>query len=591
LSFPFSVDSTIRTHNPALKLQFLSRFHWSVVLLLGFSLCYACSLTFEYVDGDDASSMVYHLLGRDTSVQPHALNYQPGMDLLLRAVPGKDPLLRTTAISVTAAAALFFVLLLLALSFDRNRQIENRTKSLVAFGLFLAAPEFIYLGLLYTPVLVGLCIATSGHILLRRHLRSWWSGDHSGRRMTFLIIALLLLVTGGFFRWDLFLYPVMAFLDISTDRQLHPPSLRINPGILWRGTAVGLILVVSLSVFVHLSRTDMAASLRSAVVAAFSAPHFPEGLAGFVSAHQTLFSPAMIVSIAAGMSTTYKTGPTALLYPVFTVVLILLWPLWMSPKEILLFVPAIIVMFSSGAHRLWYCLEGKKRGAVRWGLVLIFGLPWIVGIRATYGDTAWGPGFELRRFDRPWSDAVSMALTLGSGTAAPTREGPRPLFGHAYCFVGGSWRNFVGEQANELKLTITRATTTGRPIFVAQGNAGEVIAAAAEMSLLTRSPQIKDPLITPELRIFTSRKAEELKVVRYPLFFSKRVDSTVHSLRSLLSTDTVIVFGYSSTLRTLYLVSPHSLTPIGKRSGLLNLQILEADWRRSSEHGSAREEM
>jgi len=291
--------------------------------------------------------------------------------------------------------------------------------------------------------------------------------------------------------------------------------------------------------------------------------------------------PAMMLFLIAGLLITWEGQRAGALFYVLVIVLMLLWPLWMTPKEILLFVPVLVMCIAAGVHFLWNIVP-KTRSIVVRGLVLtVLLLPWFVGIRAKYGDTAWGPGFELQRFDRPYNQSNAMALTLGPGAAVPTREGPRPLFGHAYCLLGGGWRNFVRDQSRECRAMISHALTSGIPLMTVGRSTAFIIAVAAEQSFRTQDPPARFlPPDSPEIRTLVSPPGDSLMLVRQSLLHSRHPDRILRTLRSRLQTERVVVFDFSSTLRTIYQISPNSLEPIGNASAVLDLRTLERDWRR-----------
>src|SRR5262245_19526722 len=99
-----------------------------MAVLLVFGAVYARALTFEYVDGDDASSIAYHALGRDEVTQGSYAGYQSGADLLLRLVPAHEPTLRVLAITLTCLAMMLYVVLMLRLVFDLLGQHGIRSR-------------------------------------------------------------------------------------------------------------------------------------------------------------------------------------------------------------------------------------------------------------------------------------------------------------------------------------------------------------------------------------------------------------------------------------------------------------------------------
>ena len=90
---------------------------WFWVVIGCFALVYLVSLSFAYVEGDDASSIAYHLYGRDSSVQPplQPLSFDDGHGFRL-CLPVNEPLLRTVAVGLTSLAAIGIVLFMLAIA-------------------------------------------------------------------------------------------------------------------------------------------------------------------------------------------------------------------------------------------------------------------------------------------------------------------------------------------------------------------------------------------------------------------------------------------------------------------------------------------
>jgi len=60
----------------------------------------------RYIEGDDATSIAYHALGRIESLQPHYAGYQGMMDKVLILLPANEALLRTFSILFSAFFAL-----------------------------------------------------------------------------------------------------------------------------------------------------------------------------------------------------------------------------------------------------------------------------------------------------------------------------------------------------------------------------------------------------------------------------------------------------------------------------------------------------
>ena len=95
---------------------------WIVLLIVIFGLVYIQSMTFVYVEGDDATSMAYHIMGRNKDIQSAYTPYQGMMDKMLGFLPSNEVLLRFTSLFATNLAAILMVMLILMLVFDWTRR-------------------------------------------------------------------------------------------------------------------------------------------------------------------------------------------------------------------------------------------------------------------------------------------------------------------------------------------------------------------------------------------------------------------------------------------------------------------------------------
>ncbi len=91
---------------------------WPFTVIAWFIVVYSMSLAFVYIEGDDAASIAYHLLGRDSSVQPPYTPYQGFMDLWLSLLRPSEETLRRAAMTVTALAAVYMTVVMLIIVFD-----------------------------------------------------------------------------------------------------------------------------------------------------------------------------------------------------------------------------------------------------------------------------------------------------------------------------------------------------------------------------------------------------------------------------------------------------------------------------------------
>ena len=542
----------------------------AVVLLFG--LVYACSLAFVYVEGDDASSAAYHAAGRLEAIQPPYAEYQSGADLLLRLLPSHEPTLRVTAIAVSAAAMAMCVVLMAMLASDLLSATGESLKSQWPLVLLLAMPEFFYLGLVYQPSAIGMCCMLLSHLMLRRELRDTPS-------LMRLLLAAALFGVGASFRWSLVLYGWLILcdwiLEVGRPRATGWGShvLRAAHAVLWGCVALTVWLAVlrasgygagHVYSFLEFTRAWAAYRLKWQVL---------------LTADLALLTPAAILLIVLGLVFLARTQRrTALFVCAGTIPAIPYLTFW--PKELIWFFPILVLCVLAGYVAI---VKWRMRSRLGWliqtGLIVLLLIPWVVGIRATAGDAAWGPGFELQPYDRPSAGHDVLALRIGSGAAVSTPEGPRPLWGHGAVLLGGNWRRLAHQLAADSLSVVRTALDGGLPILVMDGGTGALVCELARLRFMPKDPMysgIGGPLLSHR-RFSNSAKAQVI-MVALALDHSLWAVSAgeLRELRTVVQADRVVAIGYPGTVRSMFTFAPGTMTRIGLTAAVIDLQALES---------------
>ena len=188
---------------------------WFWVVIACFALVYVVSLSFAYVEGDDASSIAYHLYGRNSSIQPPYSPYHSMMDTVLGLLPVNEPLLRTVAVGLTSLAAIGIVLFMLAIAFDWLKTLPLASRWLIGLVVLLASPEFFYLGLAYLPGVIAMAFVLAAHLILR------WGGIadeppslSANRGRIIILFSAVVFGIGAACRWDITVYGAVIAADL-----------------------------------------------------------------------------------------------------------------------------------------------------------------------------------------------------------------------------------------------------------------------------------------------------------------------------------------------------------------------------------------
>lgn len=551
------------------------RLPWWLVILAAFGVVYACSFTPVYVEGDDARSIAYHALGRVGDLEPPYAYYQSGADLLLRVFPPDEPVLRGVSIALTSVAMVVFSMLVLLLVFDLMGRHGVRHRERLALVVILAIPELFYLGLVYDPSVIGMCFALGAHLVIRRALRNQEAPARQAgpRSWAQSAAAAALLGLAGAFRWSLVLYGWIIFCDwvLGVGRQ-PTHGLRGYLNRCLSASAWGLMAAIVWLGALALSGYGSDAIIQYyRFVLEWSA--YRSAWQVWLAADLALATPALaaLCVLGAGCWLRERSNllPFAVLaalpaFPAFS-----FWPkvlLWIFPILILLLAAGYVACYERNRHGGW----GKS---LQIGVGVLLVIPWMVGLQMTSGESAWGPGFEVRPFDRTGVIEPLRATIWRAGSAVPTPEGPRPLWGHAGTLVGGAWRRFTSEAAEERKTVVRIAVTDGLPIIVLQGETGYVVTELARLGFTTSDGFManrEDPWLS--MRRFTrgNQSVLLLKLRPQPAGFFKdghRIQEVIEQVGH----DEVVVTSYPGSLRALFKVAPSSMRKLGPSSAVVSL--------------------
>ena len=541
---------------------------WMCAVVLAFVAVFSASLTFEYVEGDDASTIAFHVLGRRADLQPPYSVFHSMMDALLGLLPAREGLLRVTAVSLSAVAAVVMTLLILALAFDRSRSFAEVVRLPSALAFLLAVPEVFYLGLVLTPSLIAMSLVLASHLVARRAARSL-SGSAGGRREALpgLAAAAALFGAGAAFRWDVVTYGavIAADLALSPEEETVSGSLprRLAAAVGWGASALlAFLCAVVVSGYRH---EDVLGAARFGVGFSLSRPLFSASAAASI---QSLLTPGFALLAAAGLWVLARRAPRQAIVVVLGVLLILPWLASGVPKYLLVALPGLATAFVLGFSRAWSAPARRVRTPARAAVALCLALPWLVGLRIAVEHSSWGPGFEVR----PFTSDLTRALrpTFGPGAAAPTPEGPRPVFGHLHVLLGGGWRHLLHELAAERSRVVERAAAGRLAIVRHRGSNGFDTAELVARGFVTRDPAGRR---SPRMAAVLERRFQGPRGLRVTYLRLAEPDDLEGFSR--VFGGRVILLSYPSDLRRLHRCAPGALEPIGPMSGLLDLKELK----------------
>jgi hypothetical protein len=222
---------------------------WQILVIAMFVIVYWRSLSFVYVEGDDAASIAYHVLGRERNIQPPYSPYQGMMDLALRLLPANEQVLRVTSILVTSVAAVVMTGLISYLVFDWI-SAPVRDRWIISLFLLLGSPELFFLGLYYSPSVIAMCFVLLAHVLARKLFRQDAVGNKApSQQLCLWTVSVVAFSLGAACRWDIIIYGAVIVADLALiDHRLAksnraPNAKQLILAVTWGAGALLLSLV------------------------------------------------------------------------------------------------------------------------------------------------------------------------------------------------------------------------------------------------------------------------------------------------------------------------------------------------------------
>ncbi len=547
---------------------------WFLPSFLMYIIIFWQSLAFVYIEGDDATSIAYHLLGRNIDLQLPYSPYQGMMDTLLSIIPPQENLLRIIGFGLTSLACILFGYLISRLVFEWNKSITPAAKPWVSLLIVLAAPELFYLGLSYKPTLIAIDLLICSHLLLR----SIQSGEFaSSKSRPAFVGSILLFGLGVSFRWNTIVYGAVIaadifFISIKAIETRKKTIFVLIWGVLAVFFSVVAILLSNLKFFDLSHAVNTMGMVLNQVGTEGSNAYL-----GMILGLSPLFTPAMVLLSIAGFFITVRNKDKVWIPVIIGFLGILPWLRSGAPKNLITFIPELAFCFSVGLVAIWGIVKPAwMKNSLRVAMLAALLLPWVIGVRIVWGDTAWGPGFELKPFDRPFAEENQFGVALSSGSAFPTPGIPRPVYGYFDNLIGGSLKNFELGFSRENSLVVDTAITNKLPILMTSWSPDFFVIDLYARGYVTKDGAYNISAIGNDFYQREFVKGEGQPVWLYHGEISDDDGEVISQKVEDFGTryQKLILVGYPGTMRSLYLYCPAALDPIGATSAIIDMQLL-----------------
>lgn len=427
--------------------------------LLIFLYLFFFTLNCNYVEGDDASTILYHLCGRNSEIQKPYAAYNSGLDFVL-AHSGlqTEEALRNFTFMLSFISG-FLALALLAIFLETllkdSNSIAPKTRLVFYLLLPFILPDILFHSLIVNPSNISLVFLLLSLIWFIRFLKN--------ERNSYLILSMVLFAISIPFRWTMLtalpLY-VGLFLYFHPLQHYSKSIYRLLFKIMAANLG-GLILALCL---INITGYDLSA-MRDTITGTTEYIEKSEvSLLAMLASGTAFLTPALLLLVSFSVFKIRKENASNgkamwrisgfLLLSISPFILLGFYPLY---KYMITLLPIILLLCLFGFS---YVMQSRW---LKVGFVMVLTLPWIVGIQIDAKGTFCGPGFELNTDKNLTSKSASSSgnnpdtrveiekvrPAFDSGFYMPMPEGPRPMYGYLYTIFGGDWKNQIAIFTNE----------------------------------------------------------------------------------------------------------------------------------------------
>jgi hypothetical protein len=370
--------------------------NWLFVVIAFFSLVFFRSLEFLYVEGDDAYSIAYHVMGRNEGIQGYYSSYQKMMDVVLSILTPDESFLRHSALIITAIFTIITFSLILFLVKDWTKNEKLPPFWVTTLAVMLAVPEIFYFGLVYSPTLVGFSFIISSHLLIHSVAKENSGLDfHNKRHLMWFLVSVALFGLGVSFRWNLGSYVVVIFVELLNIRPGNCfEKRRIIIACSW-GIAgfLASVLMIRLSgvKFSSLTYQLTTASDVAALAGNLSNTNVSQWISSILSM-SPMITPGFGLITVIGLYHIIRNRNMLWVTIISGLVIALPWVKSGNPKFLIVALPALIAGFCIGFSFVWRENESTVRTYLsRFLTVIVLIVPWVIGVQAVLPGNAWGP--------------------------------------------------------------------------------------------------------------------------------------------------------------------------------------------------------
>jgi hypothetical protein len=475
-----------------------------VAYTIYYIILYFTAYTPVYIEGDDASTILYHLAGRDNNIQPPYSPYHSGFDFLLSFIPNNEKTLIQFGILISF---IFGYISISLTSFWILRKLNYGIKSLISLiAIPIIVPEVLFNSLVMNPTNIGFAFCMLAMILSDNYVKS--------RNPIYHLIIPCLYLVGIPFRWSLELFFIVPLWSYLWSNNFSIQKLLIDKGYILLTTSSIILSFIGIYISGYTPQDVVNVLIwgkefsDNQTISVFS-----------IIAHNINFiTPSFIMLFVIGSYFVFKQKnyKISLIY-LINLIPFLLVGMFPCYKFYIMTTPFLFLILCIGFN------EVSSRWFAQFSIILLIITPWIFGLKLNIKNNVYGPGFEIANWDnlnmirfiknpdKRKNEVENFKISTSGGMALSTMEGPRPLFGIGSVLLFGKWRALTVTIENERVNTLENVTQTHKTIIQDRAtNYAQCELYRLNYRALSKFNNYNDSI---RLRLFVNRSYDTIKLL------------------------------------------------------------------------------
>jgi hypothetical protein len=423
-----------------------------------FVIIYFTAFVPIYIEGDDASTILYHIIGRESAIQSPYSPYHSGLDFLLKFISNNETTIRVFSMNITFV---FGYLSICLTGYWILKKLNYNYNTLILLILLpLIIPEILFNSLILNPTNISFVFCMLALITSENFAKT--------RNPYLFFITPLLYLIGIPFRWSMELFFIVPLWSYLYNNRFSFKTLFKDMGY--------ILLTITSIVFSFIGIYISGYSPLDVFDTLIWGKEYSEkqelSIIALFAHNVNFITPALVLLMIVGTYKLFiKVKFNFIWLFVINIIPYIIIGMFPCYKFYMMLTPFLFLITALGFDSI------SKHKLSKLIIIIVIIAPWLFGIKLKIKDNIYGPGFEMSKWeninpvefiknpDKRKNKIEFASISNEGGMVLSTMEGPRPLFGIGDVLLLGKWKKFNTMIEKEREYIVNMAIDYNRSII------------------------------------------------------------------------------------------------------------------------------